>query len=336
MRTRAAELAGPSPYAGAHAVLQLVISQLTMRHWDPNAFFIPPITAAGPGQTFSPPPIGDELPNGAGYLALLPFIGPDYAAADEHSSAIYTLITEARDTACGWVIDLRGYGNGDITVPLGGLAPLLPPGTLLHVRDAAGNDYPLAMDADGAFRFGGPLPWMAELTAPSDPELRELPVAVLVDGQTEGTGEALAILLAGRDRTMLFGVETSGAAFDSAGMTLLDGAFLAITGAWIASPNGAISPEGVTPMSKYARRPPRSRLKTIALSRRRWHGWTPSPAAQAAWPPRQGDTGGRSPSRGSTTYAGRDASRAATGNRSVKMRKRTCSSISRTSSALAR
>jgi C-terminal processing protease CtpA/Prc len=135
----------------------------------------------------------------------------------------------------GWVVDLRGNGGGAMWPMLAVAAPLLQGDGVI-----------------GAFidRDGGRIPWwlrhglvgtgwwpQARSSGPS--ELRG-PAAVLTDGGTASSGEAVAVAFRGLTRVRSYGAATHGFSTANESFPLPDGARLLITGAQFADRTGTV------------------------------------------------------------------------------------------------
>lgn len=157
-----------------------------------------------------PPPFAArplDAPGGGAvaYLRLADLAPGDLAAL---RAAVGEL---ARAAPRGWVLDLRGTESGPLELlpNLGGLLlPNVDP--LGYVVSAAGEPRPLAPAADPAPRPAAPL-------------------AILLDGGTRLTGEALAAAARDGAAARLFGEPTAGCAAVSAPYRLADGSTLRIT-----------------------------------------------------------------------------------------------------------
>jgi C-terminal processing protease CtpA/Prc len=153
---------------------------------------------------------------------------------------------------CGWVVDLRGNGGGDMWPMLAGLGPLLGDGAVGGSVDAAGRrDHwvyergeAIFVDAAGVRK---PIAVVAEpvtVTAES--------IAVLIDRGTAGSGEAIALAFRGDTRARLFGETTYGASTATRGFKLSDGANLVIAVSTFIDRSGRPYPHGVQPDVKIA------------------------------------------------------------------------------------
>ena len=145
------------------------------------------------------------------YVRVPGFAGAGQAPGAAFAAQIRTsLRTQAENGACGWIVDLRGNMGGNMHPMLAGL------------RDLLGGD------ALGFFvNREGRKPWHAMGTG--EPLLINAPVAVLVDGRTASSGEAVLLSFVGRPETRSFGSDTFGVSTVNTVLSLSDGASLALT-----------------------------------------------------------------------------------------------------------
>jgi carboxyl-terminal processing protease len=132
----------------------------------------------------------------------------------------------------GWVVDLRGNGGGDMHPMLTVVAPLLGEG---HKGTIVG---PGSTRTDWGVRdghvFNGEHVRFPQVEMPA----ANGPVAVLVDGWTASSGEAVLISFLGAENARAFGEPTAGYATSNQLFELSDGARLAITTALMADRTG--------------------------------------------------------------------------------------------------
>ncbi|WP_158637090.1 S41 family peptidase [Arenimonas daejeonensis] len=172
-----------------------------------------------------------EVLGTVGYLRVPEFMGGGEAPSAAFATQIRTALrTQAEGGACGWIVDLRGNMGGAMHPMLSGL------------RDLLGED------ELGYFVHRGDRrqPWRA--TGEGKPAQVDAPVAVLIDGQTASSGEAVLVSFIGRANTRSFGTATYGVSTANAPFPLDDGAALAITTALQADRTGrtyggAIAPD---------------------------------------------------------------------------------------------
>ena len=136
-----------------------------------------------------------------------------------------------RSHAAGWVIDLRGNVGGNMWPMLTGIGPVLGEG------DRVGEFFTTEGHSVWRYRDG-----VASEVADDGKEDRYPPVAgvpykmtgtpkvaVLIDGGTGSSGEALAIAFRGRPQTRFFGEHTQGASTANDVVQLSDGATMWLT-----------------------------------------------------------------------------------------------------------
>jgi carboxyl-terminal processing protease len=149
---------------------------------------------------------------------------------------------------CGWIVDLRGNGGGDMWPMLAGLGPLLGDG---FVGGSVGADrrsdrwyyeHGQAIDQDAT----GRREVFAEVRSPYH-LAGQAPVAVLIDRGTASSGEAMAIAFRGRPDTRHFGERSYGASTSTRGVMLADGANIVLAVSVFADRNGTMYRHGITP-----------------------------------------------------------------------------------------
>jgi catechol 2,3-dioxygenase-like lactoylglutathione lyase family enzyme len=261
-----------------------VVAMLTRRLGDGHSFFAPPEPAPSaasadgppvdsassdeqaaratrrggqaPGLPPDPPPEARWIAaERVGYLRV-PAHG---ALGGEGSRAFATaaraaLANQHASGACGYVVDLRGNGGGDMWPMLAGLRPLLGADTLGAFRSGVAPGAPTTWwttraptdraDAFAQAASPGRAPW---------PDLSRTPVAVLTDGQTASSGEAVAIAFRGRPHARSFGAPTYGAPTWNTLYALPGGGRLGLTTGVTLDRRGqvhvgAIAPDALVPM----------------------------------------------------------------------------------------
>jgi carboxyl-terminal processing protease len=218
--------AGAKTPAETYAAIRAALKALG----DNHSFLRPAIVPGGPpdsarGAIARPPahPEARRIDGIIGYIRI-----PEFAGADSKSFAS-EIIAAIRDVdgsrLCGWVIDLRGNGGGNMWPMLAGLSPIL------------GRDSP------GSFVFpnGYQSRWQIDVKdlAPYDLETPDPFVAVLHDKDTASSGEAVAVAFRGRARARSFGQPTRGLSTANDSIALPDGAMLFLTVGVYADRTGA-------------------------------------------------------------------------------------------------
>lgn len=219
---------------------------------DGHSFFIPPQEwaqwKAGVG---SGTPAGRRLAGGIGYLYLPEFAAPPSALARQYATAAQDLIRQIdAQPTCGWIVDLRNNGGGNMGPMLVGAGPILGQG------------------GGGAFVYGsGPrVTWSyqdGQMLAPSGVQARmngpayqlkepSPPVALLFNHMTASAAEAIVVAFQGRPNTRSFGQPTAGVPTANLTHKLSDGAVIALTVALDSDRTGktydsSIQPDVYTP-----------------------------------------------------------------------------------------
>lgn len=187
-------------------------------------------------RTGSPPP--PTVPTGrlasppATALVVLP--GTDSRNGEAYVTAGLTLMRDLiayRPT--GWIVDLRGNRGGDMHPMLTVAAPLLGEGEKgRFVRpDGEGHGWGIRR----GHVYNGKNTAFRQRRIPETPST---PVAVLTDGRTASSGEAVLISFLGGENVRTFGEPTAGYATANQAFRLPDGARLAITVAHMADRTG--------------------------------------------------------------------------------------------------
>ncbi|HTU10385.1 MAG TPA: S41 family peptidase [Allosphingosinicella sp.] len=191
-----------------------------------------------------------ELPIGrhsARWLVVPSFMG-NRAAGDSYARTLYGHITAA-PARCGYVLDFRGNGGGNMWPMLAGLSPLLANGEL-GAFVARQRDVIFQRDGAVGTRTGGTEQVIHAIAGwRPNPSLRAAALAILIDGGSASSGEIVPIMFVGRARTRFFGTPTYGASTSTEGFPLPDGANLVIATSSVADRRGRLYPRGLAPDS---------------------------------------------------------------------------------------
>lgn len=181
-----------------------------------------------------------------GYIRVPQRGGAAISLADSLHSAVRLL--EA-GSACGWIVDLRGNGGGNMWPMLAGIGPLLGDSIVGYFGsglDAQGWYY--GRGTSGILHPHGGIDTASQVTVePVELSTRLPPIAVLIDGGTGSSGEAVAVAFRGRPNTRSFGLPTSGFATVNRGSRLVDGANMVVTTGFYADRRRVQIPERLTP-----------------------------------------------------------------------------------------
>lgn len=181
---------------------------------------------------------------------VIPFFsGRDRKDIDDFATTVQRLIAElAAKSPCGWIVDLRGNGGGNLWAMLAGVGPILgegEPGASLQEDGTKGLWY--YGDGKAGWRNDPKDPDYARTTAAPVKLPAIPPVAVLIDRDTGSSGEGLAIAFLRRPDTWFFGETTYGAATSTFPYKLSDGADLFLVTGVMVDRKGNEYPDGVSP-----------------------------------------------------------------------------------------
>ncbi|WP_157156299.1 S41 family peptidase [Diaminobutyricimonas sp. LJ205] len=202
--------------------------------------------AAGDAQSPSQmaPPVAEALEDGIAKMTIPSFNSVETGQIQRYADAGLTgLISVSERASCGWVVDLRGNGGGNMWPMLAALSPFFMPGSVVGgFQDRNGNTTDAIVELGSAALDGEVL----AAGAADAPLLDDMPVAVLHDRGTGSSGEIVAAAFRGRPGTLSFGLPTWG--YMSANITekLRDGAEIVLTSAHIIDGRGDVLPS--TPM----------------------------------------------------------------------------------------
>lgn len=231
--------------AETHAAARWLVSALGDRHsafLDPVALkSLPARSAAASGK-----PEGRVLDGRFGYVLVPTFGSPDQATIDQFATELQSVIASVgASKPCGWVVDLRSNGGGNMWPMLAGIGPVLGSGQLGSFKDPDGRGASWSYEHGEAKSDGRT--FAKTLNAPVILPVEAPPVAVLVGPTTASSGEAVAIAFRGRSSTRLFGATTRGLTTSNRVFPLSDGSLLNLTTAAFADRTGTQYQNGVTP-----------------------------------------------------------------------------------------
>lgn len=165
---------------------------------------------------------------------------PDFLGTAEagrkYAKVAEDFIHENRDKIKGVVLDLRGNTGGDMGPMATAVSSLLPDGELMYYHYRS-YDVPVTLK-DGVISNAG----TGGKSLYPDEKLK-VPVAILTDGMTASSGEALTLCFRGLENVKTFGAPTAG--YTSANMlySLYDGAQMYLTVAFDKARTGEIFKE---------------------------------------------------------------------------------------------
>jgi C-terminal processing protease CtpA/Prc len=185
-----------------HAAIKLLLNALN----DHHSFWNDAARATSYRHDGQAPAAAKVQSRGAdlGYISMPGFMGMDAKLAAEFAAPLSTAIVDL-SPRCGWIVDLRNDGGGNMYPMLAALRPLL------------------GASPAGAFEQadGGVTPWIVPGSTTADRSFAR--VAVLTGPRTASSGEAVAVAFKGRPNTRSFGAGTFGLSSGNHSFDLPDG-----------------------------------------------------------------------------------------------------------------
>lgn len=169
------------------------------------------------------------------------FASPDKKEVDDYATKVQSVIADLLSKKpCGWIVDLRGNGGGNVWAMLAGVGPILGEGDV-------GKTETYYENGRAGSRDDSDEPYYAKTTGIPVHLAAAPPVAVLMDRDTGSSGEGVAIDFRGRADTRFFGELTYGAATATFPYPLSDGAQIYLVIGVMKDRNGNEYPDGVSP-----------------------------------------------------------------------------------------
>lgn len=206
--------AGAQKPSDVYNAIEYVLALLN----DGHSFFSPPAQTKAYASGGAENPAAEvRAANGIGTIVVPTYAGLDPSAARAYAAHMFDALQQAAPAArCGWIVDLRTNGGGNMHPMLNGLEPLLGKETLGSFVTASGKK-----EEWGAI---GPA------TPPRDlMKLGSASVAVITGPHTASSGEIVAIAFRGRPHTRSFGQPTAGLTTANDIFKLSDGSSLVLT-----------------------------------------------------------------------------------------------------------
>jgi len=197
-------------------------------------------------------PAGRTLALGAAHARLveLPRFNGGGERAERFAQALYDATATGADSACAYVVDLRGNTGGNVWPMLAGIGVLFGDGPVSSGIDRDGKQASVAGVAGAASVFtAGAGASTTQARVPqwrALPRLPALPVAVLIDDAVASSGEGIAVAFRGRPNTRLFGQKTMGMASANEGFEAGDTNII-VTTQMMADRNAQTYPHGIAP-----------------------------------------------------------------------------------------
>lgn len=219
------------------AAIQVALTQLN----DEHSFFINNkgnyIIGSGRVACKDATPVMPTVGNDIGYIKIEAFSGQGTAAANQAETIMNRIKLADGPSIRGWIVDLRGNTGGNMWPMLSGVEPILGENVWGYFIDPENNtevwdkNYSAYVKVNYAYTLQKPNP----------------KVAVLTDGATASSGEAIAVAFRGRANTRSFGRPTCGVSTANEGFPFLDGSSLILTVSTMADRNKKMYGKAIEP-----------------------------------------------------------------------------------------
>jgi C-terminal processing protease CtpA/Prc len=209
--------AGAAKTADTYPAIRYLLTSLG----DHHSFLMPPAqtTEFATGAVQNPPPDVKVLSDRVGYISVPAYSGGEIGSMQAYTRRAHeSLVATVPSVACGWVVDLRQNGGGNMWPMLAGLKPFLGDAGLGTFEGRSGKSP--AWVAGKGIDIAPP----ATLNA-----LENSWVAVLTGPRTASSGEIVTISFRGRPRTRSFGQNTAGLSTANWSVRLPDGSMMLLT-----------------------------------------------------------------------------------------------------------
>ncbi len=200
---------------------------------DHHSQFIAPPTAAGSSLVPLPhDPYATAVSDKISYVTV-PAVSGTGAVADAYAAQLHAAVERVDgDKTCGWIVDLRENVGGNMWPMLLGIAPLFGESDTLGyfvTPDSIRTSWFYRNGSVGIMSSRG-RSTIARLTgSPHTMKRPDLPVAVLQNGLTASSGEAILVAFLGRPNVRTFGLPSTGVPTANVGFPFSDGAILNLT-----------------------------------------------------------------------------------------------------------
>lgn len=209
--------AGSQTSSEVYPAIRFLLSELG----DHHSFLSPPsqTTAMRMGSVQNLNPEVRSASDGVGYVKVPSYQGWEPASMRTYAERFHQSLNVLRETAtCGWIVDLRQDGGGNMWPMLAGLKPFLGDAALGTFESPSGSTPP--------WRAGDNVGVQPPLSLTT---LESAWVAVLTGPRTASSGEAVTIAFRGRPHTRSFGLPTAGLSTANETFPLPDGAAILLT-----------------------------------------------------------------------------------------------------------
>lgn len=195
-------------------------------------------------QVAAPGAVSTIIDGRIGYIHVPQRGGAGVALADSLHLAVRTLLEGG---VCGWIVDVRANGGGNMWPMLAGIGPLLGDSLVGAFTGPDEQRWYYSRGISAILRAGGRVDTITRITIPPTDPAPTAPMAVLFDAGTGSSGEAVVVAFLGRPMTRTFGSPSAGFATVNRGLRLPDSANMVVTIGYNRDRTGRVYVDQLTP-----------------------------------------------------------------------------------------
>ncbi len=163
-------------------------------------------------------------PDGISTVSVPELVSGDPQDLQRYADSTASSLSRAdQPTSCGWIVDLRDNGGGNMWPMLAGLSPLLADGPMLSFASNTGERTEVRIEGGTALAGGQPQASVIDLPKSTKP------IAVLQDENTASSGEAALLAFRGQPNVRTIGSGSAGSSTANMSVPMPDGATMVLT-----------------------------------------------------------------------------------------------------------
>lgn len=176
-----------------------------------------------------------DIPVGIGYLKVSSFSGFEAEAIDFANNLRDEIARQEQIGVTSWIVDLSNNTGGNMWPMVAGVGPFLGEDVLGSFLDSDGQESFWRYKDGKSFLDDEEFATVSESYELINPDTK---IAVIIDGGTASSGEAVAIAFKGRPNTQFFGTPTCGLSTANAPFDFSNGDLLNMTTAYMVDRTG--------------------------------------------------------------------------------------------------
>ncbi|MGH3614902.1 MAG: S41 family peptidase [Pseudonocardia sp.] len=221
-RTEAEQLTNNAPdTAATYPALRAALAAAGGEHSE----WLPPgAPLVDPNPVESTTPSVTTTPDGISTVSVPELVSGDPQALQRYADSTASSLSRAgQPTSCGWIVDLRDNGGGNMWPMFAGLSPLLADGPMLSFASNTGERTEVRIE--GGTALAGAQPQASVVDLPKSTK----PIAVLQGESTASSGEAVLLAFRGQPNVRTIGSDSAGSSTANMSVPMPDGATMVLT-----------------------------------------------------------------------------------------------------------